>query len=448
MAGDGGRRRGRRAAGAPRPARAWRCCCVFPVALFLYLSVQSRFFGRWLLPVYPMLALLAGRRARARRRGRARAARPRLAGPGAGARLRRRALPAARGGLPLDGGARPPRHARDRAPIGSVDPAPRACASSSSPPCPTAGSGRRAAAARSGRPTGPSSSTSSSATPQEAHVEYTGDAAARRCWTATAPRATAPWSRWTSSAAASRPTARPAALAYYARLERESDLVFAVSPYRADAEPPPFSFDLSYSYYSPAYERPGPEVRIYRLARLPPGRTAAGRRVSAAARPSPGAAERRASAALRRPRRAGRHRARRRGRPARRARRCGCGTSTTACPSPTTPTRPSTSSRGRSRCSTARWTRATTRTRRPSRTSSCSSSTSAAATWRGPSRPTPSRPSSPPASSSRSWGRSGWRSRSGPARGSTTGASGWSPPRCWRSPSCRSSTPSTRSTTS
>ena len=29
--------------------------------------------------------------------------------------------------------------------------------------------------------------------------------------------------------------------------------------------PPGFSFDLSYSYYSPAYERPGPEVRVYRL---------------------------------------------------------------------------------------------------------------------------------------------------------------------------------------
>ena len=33
---------------------------IFPVALFLYLSFQSRFFGRWLLPVYPALALLAG----------------------------------------------------------------------------------------------------------------------------------------------------------------------------------------------------------------------------------------------------------------------------------------------------------------------------------------------------------------------------------------------------
>jgi hypothetical protein len=57
----------------------------------------------------------------------------------------------------------------------------------------------------------------------------------------------------------------PVALAYYDRLERESDVVYAVSPYRADAERPPFSFDLSYSYYSTAYVRPGPEVEVRRL---------------------------------------------------------------------------------------------------------------------------------------------------------------------------------------
>jgi len=57
----------------------------------------------------------------------------------------------------------------------------------------------------------------------------------------------------------------PDALAYYERLERESDRVFHVSPFRADAGPQEFSFDLSYNYYSPAYERPGPEIDIYRL---------------------------------------------------------------------------------------------------------------------------------------------------------------------------------------
>src|SRR3954454_20157500 len=32
----------------------------FPLALFIYLSLQARFFGRWLLPAYPVFALLAG----------------------------------------------------------------------------------------------------------------------------------------------------------------------------------------------------------------------------------------------------------------------------------------------------------------------------------------------------------------------------------------------------
>jgi hypothetical protein len=57
----------------------------------------------------------------------------------------------------------------------------------------------------------------------------------------------------------------PQALAYYARLARESKLVFHVSPYRAGSTPQAFDFDRSYNYYSSSYERPGPEISIYRL---------------------------------------------------------------------------------------------------------------------------------------------------------------------------------------
>jgi hypothetical protein len=57
----------------------------------------------------------------------------------------------------------------------------------------------------------------------------------------------------------------PEARAYYERLERESDLLRTFSPYDDGAEPVPFSFDLSYNYYPPEYERPGPTVRIYEL---------------------------------------------------------------------------------------------------------------------------------------------------------------------------------------
>jgi Dolichyl-phosphate-mannose-protein mannosyltransferase len=60
-------------------------------------------------------------------------------------------------------------------------------------------------------------------------------------------------------------TGDPAARAYYERLERESELVREFSPYHDGAEPIPFSFDLSFNNYPPEYERPGPTVRIHRL---------------------------------------------------------------------------------------------------------------------------------------------------------------------------------------
>jgi hypothetical protein len=57
----------------------------------------------------------------------------------------------------------------------------------------------------------------------------------------------------------------PRALAYYRRLERESELLATFDPWKEGAEPPPFHFDLSYNHYPTAFDRPGPEVRIYRL---------------------------------------------------------------------------------------------------------------------------------------------------------------------------------------
>jgi hypothetical protein len=55
------------------------------------------------------------------------------------------------------------------------------------------------------------------------------------------------------------------ARAYYTRLERESTLVREFSPYDDGADPVPFHFDLSFNYYPPEYHRPGPTVRIHRL---------------------------------------------------------------------------------------------------------------------------------------------------------------------------------------
>jgi hypothetical protein len=62
------------------------------------------------------------------------------------------------------------------------------------------------------------------------------------------------------------------ALRYYDRLAREGDVVFHASPYHAGAKPPRFDFDLSYNYYPRAFDRPGPEVTIYRLRDCRQGR--------------------------------------------------------------------------------------------------------------------------------------------------------------------------------
>jgi hypothetical protein len=57
----------------------------------------------------------------------------------------------------------------------------------------------------------------------------------------------------------------PGALKYYDRLERESDLVYQASPYDKGAKPVPLHFDFSYNYYPRAFNRPGPEIKVYKL---------------------------------------------------------------------------------------------------------------------------------------------------------------------------------------
>jgi hypothetical protein len=57
----------------------------------------------------------------------------------------------------------------------------------------------------------------------------------------------------------------PQAMAYYDRLERESQLVYRATPFKEGAKPVPLHFDFSYNYYDSEYYRPGAEVNIYRL---------------------------------------------------------------------------------------------------------------------------------------------------------------------------------------
>jgi hypothetical protein len=234
---------------------------VFPVALFLYLSVQSRFFGRWLLPIYPVLALLAGY-AFVRGLDALRARAPKLQWPAVavGAVLLLWQPLAA--------------DARSMAVLGNADTRaiarqwlaehyPRELRIVIEPAVPE----RYYWPVRDGAPKKLERAQFVNELirdVREEHVEYGRTLRPqaldtyRRLGYCTVM--TFDLIRGRAVAAGDR-----AALAYYDRLERESDLVYAVSPYRADEDPPGFSFDLSYSYYSPAYERPGPEVRIYRL---------------------------------------------------------------------------------------------------------------------------------------------------------------------------------------
>jgi Dolichyl-phosphate-mannose-protein mannosyltransferase len=57
----------------------------------------------------------------------------------------------------------------------------------------------------------------------------------------------------------------PLAVAYYRRLEREGEVVFRASPYGAGEGPVAFGFDWSFDYYPLAYARPGPSMTVYRL---------------------------------------------------------------------------------------------------------------------------------------------------------------------------------------
>ncbi len=61
------------------------------------------------------------------------------------------------------------------------------------------------------------------------------------------------------------PSRAPLAVAYYRALARAGEVVYHASPYRPGAHPVAFNFDWSFDYYPLAYARPGPEVTIYRL---------------------------------------------------------------------------------------------------------------------------------------------------------------------------------------
>jgi hypothetical protein len=61
------------------------------------------------------------------------------------------------------------------------------------------------------------------------------------------------------------PKIAPAAIAYYAQLADHARLMYHVSPFGGGSRAVPFSFDWSIDYYPSQYARPGPEMSVYRL---------------------------------------------------------------------------------------------------------------------------------------------------------------------------------------
>ncbi len=61
------------------------------------------------------------------------------------------------------------------------------------------------------------------------------------------------------------PAEAPHAIAYYRALQRRGEVVYRASPYVHGGGPVAFGFDWSFDYYPLAYDRPGPEMTVYRL---------------------------------------------------------------------------------------------------------------------------------------------------------------------------------------
>jgi hypothetical protein len=61
------------------------------------------------------------------------------------------------------------------------------------------------------------------------------------------------------------PLAAPLAVAYYRALAQRALLVYHASPYSPGGRPVGFNFDWTFDYYPLSYERPGPEMTVYRL---------------------------------------------------------------------------------------------------------------------------------------------------------------------------------------
>jgi hypothetical protein len=270
-----------------------------PIALFAYLCVQSRYFGRWLLPAYPALAMLAAvglAGAADRLAGLRRSARPALAG-GVLAVLTALALaqPLAadvRTGLVL--GRADTREqlrdflAREYPPElrVSLEPAvpgrwyrnnPTGNLPSWLDRCPRDAEWKLPGGAAWDRPgwsyPGPAGRRVCARFRPGQFSRPDGGVRASAYHLVLAPEVIDDYRFYGYCLVVTFGTVRErttvlgarAVDAYYRRLQAESDVLKRFSPYDPGAKPEPFDFDLSFNYYPTAYDRPGPVATVYKL---------------------------------------------------------------------------------------------------------------------------------------------------------------------------------------
>ena len=231
-----------------------------PLLFLLFMGLQDRFFARWLLPVYPLLCLLAAWAA-VELAGRSRW---RLAPSPARCCARR----GSSSPCTTTGCSRAPTRGRWPASGWSrnIPEGTRVVIEPIAPDQWATDVGRPSRLTDNGAPLGqvadlelPRRSGSSSRT--------TSARSARRCCGATSAAATASWSTGSTQKgrALREPADVPGAIAYYRALDRRSDVLYRVSPHGDGAPIDQFSFDFSFNGYPLAYDRLGPEIVIRRL---------------------------------------------------------------------------------------------------------------------------------------------------------------------------------------
>ena len=248
-----------------------------PVVFLLFMGLQGRYFGRWLLPVVPILCLIAAygilelAEALARR---APALRPTLIAVAAVALCAEGLVHSVHSGLVL---SRSDTRNLTRAwmaahlPPGTrivVEPVvPDSWAQDIGHPSPATSVGSRwvklltsrtqigrdgQIEAGAGLPVNVESYETTLRPELIAAYEK-----ARFCWVITGSTQ--------SGRAAAAPRAVPGAVAYYRALGSQGTLAYRASPFAAHAHEVPFSFDFTFDYFPLAYHRPGPVMSIYHL---------------------------------------------------------------------------------------------------------------------------------------------------------------------------------------